>query len=88
MQEIRSKIERVRKEFVKKQYNVYEFSHGDIIEFTDNSGLKCIGEIKTIDIYGGGIWYTVCPSFDIETTNGILYKHVPITDVFKVNNRL
>lgn len=56
------------------------FNGGDKVKFSFD-GETIEGTIRVFDPRGGGICFGVCPSYDIEATNGTLYKHISANEV-------
>lgn len=74
------KIEAHREDIYKKT----GFRWGETVKFWDkhvDPPVMMEGRIEVVDIDGGGVCSGVCTSFDIGTDD-MLYKHIPITDVF------
>jgi hypothetical protein len=59
--------------------------YGDKVQFSRNGKNGIQGTIIVKDYQGGGLYYAICPSVDIQGEDSILYKHVPIVDVELVN---
>ena len=63
--------------------NADEAKRGSRIKFScdGNGGKVLVGEVMTFDANGGGVSDGICPSVDVLSDDGILYKHVPISKV-------
>ena len=59
--------------------------YGDKVQFSCNGKNGIQGTIIVKDYQGGGLYYAICPSVDIQAEDSILCKHVPIVDVELVN---
>ena len=60
-----------------------DLNYGNSVQFTCNEKTGIQGTIVVKDYQGGGLYYGICPSVDIQGNDGILYKHIPIVDVKK-----
>lgn len=77
-------MERIKNLLEKNSYQLDNFTYGERVEFNFNNSESWMdGTIEIIDRDGGGLYWTVCPSFDILSDREILYKHIPIVNVRK-----
>ena len=80
MLDLKKETARVKDLMAKGTINIDDIHYGDIVTF--NYFEKAVrGKVAIIDRQGGGIYYTICPSVDIQGDDGIFYKHVAIVDL-------
>lgn len=73
---------RVKEIMAKGGYSVDNINYGDKVIF-NYFEKEVRGEVKIIDRNGGGIYYGVCPSVDVQGEDGVFYKHISIVDIAK-----